>query len=172
VGAWRGFSLDATVRWPATVRGWKARGKDGAVWRAEDATLAASTRARPIFASERLLWATSGKRLVYHLALAPSRRPNVLSLTTMEFLERLARLMPPPRRHRHRYHGVLAPNAPLRSLVTARAGLPFSRSLSHSYAPGNNPFLPQNETAHTSASIARVRHIVARQYVAFPSPRA
>ncbi|MGH8671702.1 MAG: transposase [Burkholderiales bacterium] len=27
----------------------------------------------------------------------------------MEFLERLATLIPPPRRHRHRYHGVLAP---------------------------------------------------------------
>ena len=26
---------------------------------------------------------------------------------------------PPPRRHRHRYHGVLAPNSPLRAAVTA-----------------------------------------------------
>jgi len=28
-------------------------------------------------------------------------------------------LTPPPRRHRHRYHGVLAPHAPLRAAVTA-----------------------------------------------------
>ena len=35
-------------------------------------------------------------------------------------------LIPPPRRHRHRYHGVLAPNAPLRQAVTAYAGLPMS----------------------------------------------
>jgi len=38
-----------------------------------------------------------------------------------EFLDRLAAILPPPRIHRHRYHGVFAPNAPLRSLVTARA---------------------------------------------------
>lgn len=30
-------------------------------------------------------------------------------------IDHLAALIPPPRRHRHRYHGVLAPNAPLRA---------------------------------------------------------
>ena len=39
----------------------------------------------------------------------------------MEFLNRLAAILPPPRIHRHRYHGVFAPNAPLRPLVAARA---------------------------------------------------
>ena len=43
-------------------------------------------------------------------------------LTPLELIERLAALIPPPRRHRHRYYGVLAPNAPLRSAVTALAG--------------------------------------------------
>jgi len=32
-----------------------------------------------------------------------------------------AALVPPPRTHRHRYFGVLAPNSPLRSAVTAMA---------------------------------------------------
>ncbi len=32
------------------------------------------------------------------------------------------------RRHRHRYHGVLAPNATLRDAVTSRAGQPVERS--------------------------------------------
>ena len=32
----------------------------------------------------------------------------------------LAVLIPPPRLHRHRYHGVLTPNAPLRLAATAR----------------------------------------------------
>ena len=32
---------------------------------------------------------------------------------------RLAALIPPSRRHRHRYHGVFAPNHPLRQAVTA-----------------------------------------------------
>jgi putative transposase len=43
----------------------------------------------------------------------------------MEFLDKFAVLIPPPRKHRHRYHGVLAPNAPLRQAVTAYAGLPL-----------------------------------------------
>jgi uncharacterized protein YbaR (Trm112 family) len=36
-------------------------------------------------------------------------------------LDKLAYLIPPPRRHRHHYHGVLAPNSPLRSRIAARA---------------------------------------------------
>ena len=43
-------------------------------------------------------------------------------LTPLELIQRLAALIPPPRRHRHRDCGVLAPNAPLRSAVTALAG--------------------------------------------------
>jgi hypothetical protein len=45
-------------------------------------------------------------------------------LTPLELIGRLAALIPPPRRHRHRYYGVLAPNAPLRGQVTALAGMP------------------------------------------------
>ena len=44
-----------------------------------------------------------------------------LLLAPLELIERLAALIPPPRRHRHRYSGVLAPNAPLRAAVTALA---------------------------------------------------
>ena len=44
-----------------------------------------------------------------------------LPLTPLELIERLAALIPPPCRHRHRYYGVLAPNAPLRAAVTALA---------------------------------------------------
>jgi Putative transposase. len=80
--------------------------------------------ARPIFAGERLAWAEAGERLVYSLPKPGPFGQTVFSLTPMEFLERLARLIPPPPRHRHRYHGVLAPNAPWRAAVTARAGLP------------------------------------------------
>jgi hypothetical protein len=40
-------------------------------------------------------------------------------LTLLELIERLAALIRPPRRHRHRDRGVLAPNAPLCSAVTA-----------------------------------------------------
>ncbi|MFN7812572.1 MAG: hypothetical protein ACK5SI_07930 [Planctomycetia bacterium] len=36
-------------------------------------------------------------------------------------LDRLVDLVPPPRKHRHRYHGVFAPNHKLRRAVTALA---------------------------------------------------
>jgi hypothetical protein len=53
-----------------------------------------------------------------------STRPGangVVELTPVEFLDRLAALVPPPRKHRHRYHGVFAPNHKLRPAVTSLA---------------------------------------------------
>ncbi|MEX0671424.1 MAG: transposase [Pirellulales bacterium] len=58
-----------------------------------------------------------------------STRPGangVVELTPFEFLleflfSRLADLVLPPRKHRHRYHGVFAPNHKLRKAVTALA---------------------------------------------------
>ena len=49
---------------------------------------------------------------------APTAR---LHLTPLELIDRIAALVPPPRTHRHRYFGVLAPNSPLRAAVTALA---------------------------------------------------
>jgi len=42
-------------------------------------------------------------------------------LTPLAFLGRLATLIPPPRRHLTRYHGVFAPNAAARAEVVQRA---------------------------------------------------
>jgi len=85
--------------------------------------------ARPMFSGERLVWAGGGAQVRYRLpwaALAGHRRGQQrsieLRLSTGEFLDRIAALMPPPRKHRHRYFGVLAPNSPWRALVTAQAG--------------------------------------------------
>ena len=53
-----------------------------------------------------------------------STRPGangVVELSPLEFLDRLADLVPPPRKHRHRYHGVFAPNHKLRPAVTSLA---------------------------------------------------
>ena len=44
-----------------------------------------------------------------------------MELSPLEFLDRLADLIPPPRKHRHRYHGVFAPNHRLRKAVTTLA---------------------------------------------------
>jgi hypothetical protein len=46
----------------------------------------------------------------------PLELPSATS-APLRFLAALSRLIPPPRVHRHRYHGVLAPNARLRRRV-------------------------------------------------------
>jgi hypothetical protein len=45
----------------------------------------------------------------------------VVEFSPVEFLDRLADVVPPPRKHRHRYHGAFAPNHKLRRAVTALA---------------------------------------------------
>ena len=53
-----------------------------------------------------------------------STRPGangLVELSPFEFLDRLADLVPPPRKHRHRYHGVFAPNHRPRKAITALA---------------------------------------------------
>ena len=96
--------------------------------------------ARPAFAMERLavIDGRDGKatQVRYTLArhkrgqwIGPGRKEKstapdaqgVVNLSPNDFLDRLADLVPPPRKHRHRYHGVFAPNHPLRAAVTARA---------------------------------------------------
>jgi len=101
-----GFSLDASVR---------IEGRDRA-------GLERLLRycARPPFALERLEQ-LAHDQLVYR---SPKPQPDgrtELRLTPVEVIERLAALIPPPRLHRHRYHGVLAPNSPQR----ARGSLPW-----------------------------------------------
>ena len=49
------------------------------------------------------------------------QRSIELQLSAGEFLDRIAALIAPPRKHRQRYFGVLAPNSPWRALVTAQA---------------------------------------------------
>ncbi len=79
--------------------------------------------ARPPFALERLeatgYGAPGGEHIVYRLPHPAPDGTTALSLTPLEFLERLALLIHPPRIHRHRYDGVLAPNAKLRYQVIA-----------------------------------------------------
>jgi hypothetical protein len=97
-------------------------------------------RARPPFALERLSVIRGPDRQITRVryvlprhkaanGVGPGRgckstRPGgsrVVDLTPFVFLDRLADLVPPPRKHRHRYHGVFAPKHRLRKAVTARA---------------------------------------------------
>ncbi len=101
-----GFSLDASVRIAANDRpGLERLLRDCA---------------RPSFAADRLE-ELDAQRLIYHLPKpGPDGRTQII-LSTLELIGRTAALVPPPRQHRHRYYGVLAPNSPLRSAVNALA---------------------------------------------------
>ena len=77
--------------------------------------------ARPPLSQERL-GRLNDELLVYTLRRRTVDGRTELLLTPAELLERLAQLVPPPRLHKHRYCGVLAPNAGLRKAVTASAG--------------------------------------------------
>ena len=74
--------------------------------------------ARPPFALERLEL-LDAERVVYRLHKPQRDGTTALTLTPLELIDHLAALIPPPRRHRHRYHGVFAPNAPLRAAAIA-----------------------------------------------------
>ncbi len=103
-----GFSLDANVRIEATDR----TGLERLI----------RYCARPPFALDRLhLVGGRSDQVLYILPGPDPAGRTALRLSALEFLDRLATLIPPPQIHRHRYHGAFAPNAPLRSLVTARA---------------------------------------------------
>jgi hypothetical protein len=124
-----GFSLDASLRIEGTDRPGLER--------------LLRYCARPAFALER--WREiDAEHLVYE-SIKPGPGGSVsLMLTPLELIERLAALIPPPRRHRHRYYGVLAPNASLRGQVTALAGVPDGtrrrdQSIAATAAPGVTP---------------------------------
>ena len=51
-------------------------------------------------------------QIVYRFPKPQPDGATQVRLTPLELIERLAALIPPPRIHRHRYHGVLVPNAP------------------------------------------------------------
>ena len=72
--------------------------------------------ARPPLSLDRLAALPDG-RLTYSLKRPRGDGPKMLTLQPTEFLRRLATLVPPPRRHLVRYHGVFAPNSTWRSEV-------------------------------------------------------
>jgi hypothetical protein len=84
--------------------------------------------ARPPFALERLKQQPDGS-LIYQLNKPLANGQKQLKLTSLELIDKLAALVPPPRIHRHRYYGVLAPNSPFRASVTAMAGLSLERDV-------------------------------------------
>ncbi|MFM8291239.1 MAG: transposase [Planctomycetia bacterium] len=109
-----------------------------------------------------------------------STRPGangVVELTPFEFLDRLADLVPPPRKHRHRYHGVFAPNHKLRKAVTALAignvgkrgdaGTGAHASDSHATGGCSDAHPHQKPRSHDTARIAWAK-LMARVGEEFP----
>ncbi len=89
-------------------------------------------------------------------------------LSPLEFLDRLALLIPPPRRHRHRHRhfGVLAPNSPWRQVVTARAGVAIE---TEAPAPPLGPATAPAEKAPTTHPARYLwAMLLARIYEIFP----
>ena len=78
--------------------------------------------ARPAFASEQLAWDEEAGGVRYTLPKPDGQGRTELVLAPLAFLDRLAALIPLPRRHRHHYHSEFAPHAALRARVTAQAG--------------------------------------------------
>ena len=85
------------------------------------------------------------------------RGPQIL--TPLELIDRLAALVPPPRVHRHRYYGVLAPNSPLRPEVTAMAS---------PAAPPANPALHADQPAYRRVARYAWALLLARIYELVP----
>jgi hypothetical protein len=75
--------------------------------------------ARPPLAQERLSRLPDG-RLAYRLKPPITGRGEVLVLSPSELLRRLAALVPPPRSHLVRYHGVFGPASAWRSEIVPR----------------------------------------------------
>ena len=139
--------------------------------------------ARPPFACERLRKEGAGQ--VYRCAKQHSEpgsdkrgaKVDELHLTPLELIARIAALVPPPRTHRHRYFGVLAPSSPHRAAVTALAQ-PLTRQTEPAnmsegapgvVVPGNavpptpEPAPPKRSPAHYLWAV-----LIARIYEVFP----
>jgi hypothetical protein len=145
--------------------------------------------ARPPFAMERLR--KEGVALVYRCAKQRSEptsdkrgaKADKLTLTPLELIDRIAALVPPPRTHRHRYFGVLAPNSPLRAAAVALAtpaqpskefvvpaepaitgeGVPAVVPQGNALPPAPEPAPPKRSKAHYLWAV-----LIARIFEVFP----
>ncbi len=109
-------------------------------------------------------------------------RVDEITLTPLELIARIAALVPPPRTHRHRYFGVLAPNSPLRAAAVALAapakqvvvqtepaatgeGAPAVVPLGHAISPTPAPAPPKRSPAHYLWAVCRVATLLAMTFL-------
>lgn len=102
---------------------------------------------RPPVATERMALTSSGH--VRYALKTPYRDGTThIVIEPLDFMARLAALVPPPRMHLTRYHGVFAPHSKLRAAV-----IPAHRGTGSS---------KQSATAAESAKPSTPRHVAAR----------
>jgi len=157
-----GFSIDASVR----IKGEDRAGIERLL----------RYCARPPFALERLhslagvaSLASPDARLLYRFPKpTPDGRTEIV-LSPLQLLERLVAFVPPPRMHRHRYHGVLAPHAGLRAVVVAIGRAPAQAPSLADPEPAPLASGSRGESPR-SASPARIRWaaLLARIYEVLP----
>jgi len=87
----------------------------------------------PAIANERLKRNRAGQ-LVLQLNSAYRDGTTHIVMSPLQFMQRLAALVPRPRLHLIRFHGVLAPNAKLRAAIVPRADSTSDHAAQH--APG------------------------------------
>jgi len=147
-----GFSLDASVR----IAGHDRAGLERLL----------RYCARPPFALERIEQVNED-RILCRLPKPQRNGCNQLTLTPLELIDHLAALIPPPRLHHHRYHGMLAPNAPLRLAATA-----YGRDADLTHPPPPPEVSPPAATAPSARSPAHYLWVwamlLARLFVALP----
>ena len=101
--------------------------------------------ARGPLAEERLARLDDG-RYAYRLRRPSHSGATSLVFTAAQLVKRLATLLPPPRRHLLRFHGVFAPNARLRAVVT-RLGRPAVEAPPSAPRTESLPFAPSSPVA-------------------------
>jgi hypothetical protein len=159
-----GFSLDASVR----IHGSDRAGRERLL----------RYCARPPFALDRLRIERelagrsdeAGVRQVFYQPARPTRDGRtLLTLSPLEFLDALSRLIPAPRVHRHRYHGVLAPNARLRPHVVA-LGREGDAEIAEPHGQETEARPPEDPATTLTGAAARSRwtQLLARIYEVFP----
>ncbi len=104
-------------------------------------------------------------RLLYRFPKpTPDGRTDIVH-SPLQLLERLVAFVPPPRMHRHRFHGVLAPHAGLRSAVVAIARPP-AQTDSEPVCPA--PTSPDDSPRPASSTRIRWTVLLARIYEVLP----
>jgi hypothetical protein len=91
---------------------------------------------RPAIANERLKRTSSGD-VVLQFKTPYKVGTSHMVMSPLDFMQRLAALVPRPRLHLIRFHGVLAPHAKLRSeIIPSPSQQATAHAAHHAYAPG------------------------------------